>query len=172
MSPARHEFGHASSVTADSVGEPGHRFFRLLVGASVGSACLWLDKEQLYALALAIHRVLGEHEESGTRDVPDDAEAGPPASSTVEFKVGNLALGRSSETDLISVMAYDEETDDEESPTLRWWGTHQEFQELADEALKVCSSGRPRCPLCHGPMDEEGHICPKSNGHHSMDIEA
>ncbi len=168
MSPAQHEFGRASKVTADSVGEPGRRYFRLLVEASPGSACLWMEKEQLYALALAIHRVLGEHEESGVREVPGDAEAGPPASSTVEFKVGNLALGRSSETDLISVMAYDTETEDDEAPTLRWWGAPDEVRDLASEALQVCASGRPRCSLCHGPMDGEWHACPKSNGHHAM----
>ena len=163
MSPAQHEFGHASKMTPDSLGEPGHRYFRLLVDAPGGSACLWLEKEQLYALALAIHRVLGDHEESGTQAVPGDPETG---------KVGNLALGRSSETDLISLMAYDTETEDEESPTIRWWGTPEEFRDLADEALKVCTSGRPRCPLCHAPVGEGSHICPKTNGHHSMELEA
>ncbi|MGH9041277.1 MAG: DUF3090 family protein, partial [Acidimicrobiia bacterium] len=26
-------------------------------------------------------------------------------------------------------------------------------------------AGRPPCPLCGGPLDPEGHVCPKLNGH-------
>jgi hypothetical protein len=24
---------------------------------------------------------------------------------------------------------------------------------------------RPNCPVCSGPMDPTGHVCPRSNGH-------
>jgi hypothetical protein len=27
------------------------------------------------------------------------------------------------------------------------------------------SAGRPPCPLCGLPLDTEGHICPRQNGH-------
>jgi len=36
------------------------------------------------------------------------------------------------------------------------------FVERANELMKA---GRPSCPICSRPMDPEGHVCPRSNGH-------
>ncbi|MEV4461951.1 DUF3090 family protein, partial [Microbispora sp. NPDC049633] len=33
-------------------------------------------------------------------------------------------------------------------------------------ALEVVAAGRPPCPLCGRPLDPEGHICVRLNGHH------
>ena len=41
---------------------------------------------------------------------------------------------------------------------------------FAEEALRVCAAGRPLCPLCGGPMDPNGHPCPRTNGHAVEDI--
>jgi len=30
----------------------------------------------------------------------------------------------------------------------------------------VVASGRPPCPLCGQPLDKQGHICPRKNGHY------
>ena len=32
-------------------------------------------------------------------------------------------------------------------------------------AQRVVAAGRPPCPLCSLPLDPEGHICPRQNGH-------
>ena len=29
----------------------------------------------------------------------------------------------------------------------------------------VVRAGRPACPFCGGPVDEDGHICPRANGY-------
>ena len=31
--------------------------------------------------------------------------------------------------------------------------------------LKIVAAGRPPCPLCGLPLDADGHICPRQNGH-------
>jgi len=36
------------------------------------------------------------------------------------------------------------------------------FVERANELMK---GGRPTCPVCSRPMDPEGHVCPRANGH-------
>ena len=36
---------------------------------------------------------------------------------------------------------------------------------FAKRALRVVAAGRPPCPLCGNPLDPEGHICPRQNGH-------
>lgn len=37
---------------------------------------------------------------------------------------------------------------------------------FADGALAVVNAGRPPCPLCGRPLDPQGHICPRRNGHY------
>ena len=36
---------------------------------------------------------------------------------------------------------------------------------FSKRALRVVAAGRPPCPLCGNPLDPEGHICPRQNGH-------
>ncbi len=166
MSRARYEFGHVAQVRADTIGEPGQRHFRLLVDSPAGSACLWLEKEQLYGLALAIRQLMTTLEEAPNQPAPPPeatVEAGQP--SSVEFKVGNLALGHSAGTELLAILFYDVESEEDGPATLRCWATQAQLQELADEALRVCAAGRPLCPLCHAPTGPERHVCPKANGH-------
>jgi len=33
-------------------------------------------------------------------------------------------------------------------------------------ASRVVAAGRPPCPLCGAPLDPQGHICPRRNGHY------
>ena len=32
-------------------------------------------------------------------------------------------------------------------------------------ANQIVSQGRPPCPLCGLPLDSDGHVCPRQNGH-------
>jgi hypothetical protein len=32
-------------------------------------------------------------------------------------------------------------------------------------AARIVAAGRPPCPLCGAPLDPQGHICPRRNGH-------
>lgn len=36
---------------------------------------------------------------------------------------------------------------------------------FAARAVSVVAAGRAPCPFCGGPMDSEGHLCPRSNGY-------
>ena len=36
---------------------------------------------------------------------------------------------------------------------------------FSQRALRILGQGRPPCPLCGLPLDTEGHICPRQNGH-------
>jgi hypothetical protein len=58
---AQYVFGPASRLQAQAIGEPGHRTFRLLVESDDGrAAALWVEKEQLQALGLAVEQLLAE----------------------------------------------------------------------------------------------------------------
>ena len=36
---------------------------------------------------------------------------------------------------------------------------------FVERAVRVLGSGRPPCPLCGQPLDPQGHLCPRRNGH-------
>ena len=52
------DFGSVSGLEAEAIGEPGRRTFRLRVRSGQQTASLWLEKEQLQALAVALMQVL------------------------------------------------------------------------------------------------------------------
>jgi uncharacterized repeat protein (TIGR03847 family) len=58
-------------------------------------------------------------------------------------------------------------SDDEEGPdVLRVRVTAAAARSFVQRAAHVVASGRPPCPLCGQPLDAQGHICPRRNGHY------
>jgi len=57
--------------------------------------------------------------------------------------------------------------DDEDGPdTLRVRLSPAEARSFVNRALSVVAAGRLPCPLCGQPLDPQGHICPRRNGHY------
>ena len=57
--------------------------------------------------------------------------------------------------------------DDEDGPdTLRVRLTAADARVFVNRALSVVAAGRLPCPLCGQPLDPQGHICPRRNGHY------
>ncbi len=51
---------------------------------------------------------------------------------------------------------------------VRFYATREQMLALARHGAEVCSRGRPTCRFCDQPIDPEGHICAKMNGHRSL----
>jgi hypothetical protein len=48
----------------------------------------------------------------------------------------------------------------------RFVASRAQARAMAEHALGVVASGRPRCRLCGLPVNEgETHVCPSMNGH-------
>ena len=60
----------------------------------------------------------------------------------------------------------EEEEDDDAPDVLRVRVTPAAARSFVERASKVVASGRPPCPLCGQPLDPQGHICPRRNGHY------
>ena len=149
------------SLTVEAIGEPGSRTFRIIAGGGSGSAMIWLEKEQLFQLALAIQQILASSSEEDAD--PDPApEAG--ASVSLDFNAGKLALGRDGRSGLFMIDAHDLEEEDEESATVRVWADSRMVREFSEEAMRVCAAGRPICPLCGASINPDGHPCSRVNG--------
>jgi len=83
------------------------------------------------------------------------------------------------EPDLVTELLRDREAGSELEPEVRgaepgrarFWATREQMLALARHGAKVCGQGRPTCQFCDQPLDPEGHVCPKMNGHRSADDE-
>jgi uncharacterized repeat protein (TIGR03847 family) len=63
--------------------------------------------------------------------------------------------------------AFEASSDDEDGPDiLRVRVTAATARSFVQRAAHVVASGRPPCPLCGQPLDAQGHICPRRNGHY------
>ena len=167
MGPTKNEFTQVTGLRAEALGEPGKRTFRVLVDGTASSATLWLEKEQLLQLAMAIQRLMAT--------LPDDQddqtaplEGAAAVLADLDFKVFKLVLGHDAGRGFF-VDAHGEEDAEEETSTVRVWASNAQAREFSKEALRVCASGRPLCPLCGGPIDPTGHSCPRVNGHTQVD---
>ena len=160
---ARHDMGVCESITPEAAGSPGERRFRIRVAAERGLAVLWLEKEQLQEMGLAIKQLLGSEP---AEEEPTQPNAPPGRSGAeFEFKVARLAVGLNRERGLYLILVHDA-PGAREPATLAIWVRPPQLESFAGQALEVCAAGRPRCLLCGAPTIEgETHACSRTNGH-------
>ena len=163
MGEFKNEFTNLTSLRAEAMGEPGERTFRILVGSGGSSAVMWLEKEQLFQLALAIQQLLTTVREGEVS--PGTPSSDLETSTQLDFKVSKLAMGYDSTKGMFVIDAHEDEEENEDAATVRAWANRAQVKEFASEALTVCAAGRPLCPLCGGPIDADAHRCPRVNGH-------
>lgn len=164
-------------IIADAVGEPGKRTFFLQGRAGSDLVSVVLEKQEVANLAITVIQLLEELEEKYP-DLPPikikKKTLFPEQPVEPAFRVGQLVIGYDEDDDMVWVIAKalivnDEgsvvDPESEEVPAARFVATREQMRILSDHALEVVSKGRPTCPLCGGPIDREGHFCPRSDGH-------
>lgn len=168
MTP-NYEFGPVFLIDAEAIGEPGHRTFRLVISSGHDVANLWLEKEQLHALGLAIRRHLAtQRHRSATNDPTDlpTLENTPLPPASIEFRVGQLALGYDPDQDRLILQADDVAARPNEPYIFSCQITLAQARMLVQRVDAIIAAGRPLCPLCSAPLNRgETHVCPRSNGH-------
>lgn len=169
MSETPYNFGRASEVNADAVGAPGRRTFRLLVKGDDGLASLWLEKEELQAMGVAIDQMLArlsrrpEWRYYGSPPEPVDPVEEADVSPLVEFKVGQLSIGFDADKKMFVLLAHDAEDDPEGPATFTCFASASQLRSLSRRISSVVAAGRPRCFLCGDPIEPEGHSCVRWN---------
>lgn len=154
--------GPLTAIGSESLGQPGERTFRLRAQKDGVEAMLWLEKEQLQALALAIEQLLAQVAKPLSAE--ESASTGefrePPS---VEFKVGRLALGYVEESDMVALLLHAIDDDPDGPASLVCLASRPQFKALSRQIVEVCAAGRPRCGLCGDPIDPAGHHCVRLN---------
>lgn len=181
-----HEFDPPDRFVAGTVGQPGERVFYLQATGGGRRISVALEKTQVQVLAERMDQLLDEVRRQLPRSgVPETAPAElddvAPLDTPVEeeFRVGTMALAWDSDAARLVVEAHAitaegeepaadplADDDDAEGPdVLRVRISADAGRAFVARAQRVVAAGRPPCPLCGLPLDPEGHICPRQNGH-------
>ena len=181
MPRRRHLFDSPDRFVAGTVGAPGSRVFFLQAREGTRVVSVALEKVQVAALAQRLVELLEELERRGIEDAAEiDGDVGDTAALDEPlnevFRAGTLSLGWDTVDELVILEAREltdeeddeeeAEDDDEEGPDLlRVRIEPAEARRFIARAVRVLASGRPPCPLCGQPLDPQGHLCPRRNGH-------
>lgn len=176
------DFDPPDRFVAGTVGEPGDRTFYLQASGGGRLVSVALEKVQVQALAEKVDELLDEVRRrqgdesvvppSTTRELEDVAPLDTPIEE--EFRVGTLALAWDGDTSSILVEAQSMAPEGEAEPAegveftgdmLRVRLSPVAARAFARRAQRVVAAGRPPCPLCGNPLDPQGHVCPRQNGH-------
>jgi uncharacterized repeat protein (TIGR03847 family) len=169
-----HQFDWPDRVVVGTVGPRGSRSFFLQVRDGSRNTSVGLEKEQSAVLAEKIDEILDAlMADQGNRfsvpaATPAELVDNDPLDQPVEeqFRAGLLRLGWDPSTAQVIVEAFpvddseQEALDPEDASEMLLVrmpvGTARAFVE---RTLQVVGSGRPLCPLCGRPIDDDGHVC-------------
>lgn len=164
------DFDEVDAFTVGTVGRPGERTFFLQVRRGSTTVTVKCEKQQAAAIAQYLRRVLSDLPEPTARPVDGAMELADPVEAA--FVLGPVGLGYDRGTDMVLVQldevpAIDEDgepvEDDDERSHLRLFVTRSQAVAFCSRADDVVSSGRPACRWCQGPIDPDGHACPRMN---------
>lgn len=184
MSDELHDFGRLDLLGAEAIGQPGSRRFRLYAQSRHGTAVLWLEKQQLEELSLALDQLLAQAtggealrtEAVAERVAPPVAPTDFPLHPEIEFQVLGMQIGYDEAHDLMLLRATPLEIVERDGelfargdadPQFAGVFTRLQAVRLSAELFAIIATGRPRCPFCGQPMGQP-HVCEKQNGYHPV----
>lgn len=173
-------FDPVERFVVGTVGIPGERTFFIQARTGSRLVSVSLEKAQVAAIADRVLQILREIRLSEPLTVIervsyDDQPLENPIDE--EFRVGVIGLAYVSDRRLIEIdlqaITDSDNADDElleidtssEQDILRVLMTLGYAESFAKRANTVVSAGRAPCPFCGGPIDPNGHLCPRSNGY-------
>ena len=180
MSPRILLFDPVERFVVGTVGVPGERTFFIQARTGSRLVSVALEKAQVAAIADRVLQILREIRLSEPliiidRVSNDDQPLETPIDE--EFRVGVIGLAyladrRLIEIDLQAIAESDNAEDelleidtDSDQEILRVMMTLGYAESFARRANAVVAAGRAPCPFCGGPIDPNGHLCPRANGY-------
>jgi uncharacterized repeat protein (TIGR03847 family) len=189
------EFDPVDSIAAGAVGEPGQRAFYIQAEKDGQVLSVLVEKQQVAMLADRVRMLLDQVEvqfpgEGEHVAVPLTSDAGDLRGDPVPlFRATAIGIGFDPSRRLVvlelherSIAGEEDDEDDEddddagfpdaeededegEGYLARLYLTAAQARAMATRGTAAVERGRPPCPLCGGPLDPSGHVCPRLNGH-------
>ncbi len=180
-------FDPPERFVAGTVGQPGDRTFYLQATGGGRTVSVALEKLQVQVLADRLEELMDtvRRQAGAPPGAPDPAGPHGALEDTApldvpleeEFRVGSMGLAWETDAERCVIEALAQPADEQESEVeplsdaeegpdaLRVRLTAPMVHAFITRAQRVVAAGRPPCPLCNLPLDPEGHICPRQNGH-------
>jgi uncharacterized repeat protein (TIGR03847 family) len=165
--------------TTGTVGRPGSRVFFLQIRSGGRRFDLKCEKAQVAAISRYLENVLQDLPPPEDRPMPAAMDMAPPTGDG--FILGSIALGYDAHGDRVvirldEVGGPDDDDSDLDGPgielgldpnddlgTIRIAVTRGQAAAFLEHADRVVAAGRPPCRWCGGPIDPDGHPCPRMN---------
>ncbi len=172
------EFDPVDLIAIGALGRPGERRFMIQATKEGARLCVMLEKQQVALLAAEAEEFLDrvtaeENEPERALDPANDALCGQIIEAEPLFRVRLIGIGYDRDRQLVLLELREQaDEDDEGRPVDRYdvdgqiarvYATRAQIRAMIRHAATSVESGRPPCPLCEGPMDPDGHFCPRWN---------
>jgi uncharacterized repeat protein (TIGR03847 family) len=164
----------AEGLRAEAVGEPGQRRFRLLAVTDGQTTIIWMEKQQLQALGLAMEQLVEDLPDRGPEVAATPLAVSFDPNTRRQFRAGRMELGYDERRDRLVIVAHDINVEVEDEEAVSSFGcrlSRDQARELSADVAAVVAAGRPRCTMCGAPMGPEPHVCPQQNGHYVHALE-
>lgn len=189
--PVVHRFDPPDRFVVGTVGSPGQRTFFLQARQGNRLTSVALEKQQVVILAERVDELLDEVMRTGETaglvpavtpaELIDTDALDQPIEE--EFRAGTITLSWESADERVVIEVFPVveqqvtvETDEEELVDLSVEEPEPEeiflvrlpapmARAFASRSQGVVKAGREQCPFCGGPIDPEGHLCPRANGY-------
>jgi len=188
------EFDPVDSIAAGAVGEPGQRAFYIQAEKDGQVLSVLVEKQQVAMLAERVRMLLDQVETQLAGEpepvAPLTPDAGEIRGDPVPlFRALAIGIGFDPSRRLVVLELHerpiadeDDEDDEDDDAGLsepleaepedegegylaRLYFTAAQARAMATRGTAAVERGRPPCPLCGGPLDPSGHVCPRLNGH-------
>ena len=158
-----------------TVGQPGERAFYIQAKKAGQNFTFALEKAQAQALTDRFAEILKDARSAQGAAIKDVQPLESPIDS--EFTLGVMAITWQFDSQLIrfegqaitgdtSEEIFEEIVGDETDnapPIVRITLTPSQVRSFINRAISVIKAGRQPCMFCGGPMNIDGHICPRAN---------
>jgi uncharacterized repeat protein (TIGR03847 family) len=155
------DLGDVDHLTTGTVGPPGERTFYLQARGDGRLVTLKLEKTQVAALVRYLGTLLADLPPPG--ELPASLDLVEPVE--VEWVVGTLGVSYDEDTERFVLLVEELVEEGEDGAAARITATRDQIAAFVLHGAEVVEAGRPPCPLCGDPLDAEGHVCVRLNGH-------
>jgi uncharacterized repeat protein (TIGR03847 family) len=164
-----HRYDSPDRFVSGTVGPPGERAFFLQAKSGARLTSVALEKEQVAVLADRLEDLLDQVGDAAGAEEPSDTPDTAPLDQPIEeeFRVGTMTLAWDEDAAAVVIEAFaaTENEDAESEEVLVVQIPPATARGFCERAKLVVASGRPNCQFCGLPIDPDGHVCPRSNGH-------